>query len=172
VACEACTAPPDQTAQARAVGGALPPERSSFLNPMDVNRIVLDASFNPIKHFSAAKLTRKEEVLKKAIESYRVNDVDDTAVIYVGTSALPIFRSVELPDAQCDGLTYKQRVVSTKKGDCLLLARWKPDRYMRRAAPAWSQRWFVEKKLFPGDSERFFEKLEKTTEAEAQKEEA
>ena len=38
-------------------------------------------------------------------------------------------------------------------------------------APAWSQRWFVEKKLFPGDSERFFEKLEKSAETETQKEE-
>ncbi|MFB3879988.1 MAG: hypothetical protein ACE149_01930 [Armatimonadota bacterium] len=141
------------------------------MNPSDVNRIVLDASFNPIKQFSAPRLTRKEQVLKKEIETYRVNDVDETAVIYVGNSALPIFRSVELPDAQCDGLTYKQRVVSTEKGDCLLLARWKPDRYMRRAAPAWSQKWFVEKKLFPGDADRFFEKLEKTAETEAQAEE-
>ena len=138
------------------------------MNPTDVNRIVLDASFNPIKRFSAAKLTRKEQVMKKEIESYRVNDVDDTAIIYVGNSALSIFRSLELPDAECEGLTYKQRVVTTEKGDCLLLARWKPDRYMRRTAPAWSQRWFVEKKLFPPDAERFFERLEKRNEAETQ----
>jgi hypothetical protein len=148
----------------------LPSERSSFLNPTDVNKIVLDASFNPIKRFSSARLTRKEQVLKKEIESYRVSEVDDTAVIYVGNSALPIFRSLELPDAECDGLVYKQRVVTTQKGDCLLLARWKPDRYMRRTAPAWSQKWFVEKKLFPGDKERFFQRLEKSIEAEGQKE--
>ena len=140
------------------------------MNPSDVGRIVLDESFNPIESFSSRKLTRKEQVLKKAIQTYRVNDVDDTAVIYVGTSAMPIFKSVELPDAQCDGLVYKQRVVTTKRGDCLLLARWKPDRYMRRTAPAWSQKWFVEKKLFPGDKERFFQRLEKSIEESAQKE--
>ena len=136
-----------------------------MLNPTDVNRIVLDASFNPIKRFNSAKLTRKEQVVKKEIESYRVSDVDDTAVIYVGDSQMPISRTLELPDAETDGLVYKQRVVTTNKGDCLLLARWKPDRYMRRTAPAWSQRWFVEKKLFPGDADRFFQKLEKNLEA-------
>lgn len=140
------------------------------MNPSDVSKIVLDASFNPIKQFSARKLTRKEQVLKKEIETYRVSDVDDTAVIYVGNSALPIFRSLELPDAECEGLVYKQRVVTTKKGDCLLLARWKPDRYMRRSAPAWSQKWFVEKKLFPPNEERFFSRLEKTVEEAEEKE--
>lgn len=122
---------------------------------------VLDASFNPIKQFNSPKLTRKEQVLKKEIDTYRVSEVDDTAVIYVGNSALPIFRSLELPDAECEGLVYKQRLVTTDKGDCLLLARWKPDRYMRRTAPAWSQKWFVEKKLFPGDPERFLARLER-----------
>ncbi len=142
------------------------------MNPTDVGKIVLDASFNPIKRFSSAKLTKKEQVVKTEIESYRVSDVDDTAVIYVGSSQLPIQRTLELPDGETDGLVYKQRVVTTDKGDCLLLARWKPDRYMRRTAPAWSQKWFVEKKLFPPNPERFLERLGKTIEADTPSEEA
>ena len=138
------------------------------MNPSNGSRsFTPDESFNPIKRFNARKFTRKEKVLKKEIDSYRVSDVDDTSVIYEGNSALPIFRSLELPDAECDGLTFKQRVVKTNSGDCLLLARWKPDRYMRRTAPARSQRWFVEKKLYPPDTERFFQRLEKSIEQAA-----
>lgn len=138
------------------------------MSPLDGNKnFAPDESFNPIKTFNSRKFTRKEKVMKKEIDSYRVSDVDDTAVIYVGNSALPIFRSLELPDAECDGLTFKQRVVKTNSGDCLLLARWKPDRYMRRTAPAWSQKWFVEKKLFPPDTERFFQRLERSIEEAA-----
>jgi len=112
-------------------------------------------------------MTRKEKVLKKEIETYHLSDVDDTAVIYVGNSTMSIGRSLELPDAECDGLTYKQRIVSTEKGDCLLLARWKPDRYMRRTAPIRSQRWFVEKKLFPPNADRFFARIEKRIEEQS-----
>jgi len=97
-----------------------------------------------------------------------VSDVDDTAAIYVGDNVFPISTSLELPDAECDGLTFKQRVVKTEKGECLLLARWKPDRYMRRTAPDWSQRWFVEKRLFPTDTGRFFSRLEKSIEETAE----
>jgi hypothetical protein len=141
------------------------PGKGVALNPSEVNKsFTPDASFNPIKRFSARRFTRKEKVLKKEIDSYRVSDVDDTSVIYVGSSALPIYRSLELPDAECEGLTFKQRMVRVNNGDCLLLARWKPDRYMRRTAPAWSQRWFVEKKVFPPDTERFFQRLEKSIE--------
>ena len=121
-----------------------------------------DASFSPIRSFTSRKMTRKEKVLKKQIDTYHVSDVDDTAVIYVGDATMPIRTSLELPDTECDGLTFKQRVVQTNKGDCLLLARWKPDRYMRRNAPVSSQTWFVEKKLFPPDKERFFNRLERT----------
>ncbi len=129
----------------------------------EANRdITQDESFNPIKRFSARKMTRKEKVMKKEIDAYHVSDVDDTAVIYFGDTGLSILASVELPDAECDGLTFKQRVVQTQKGQCLLLARWKPDRHMRRTAPAWSQKWFVEKRLFPPDTGRFFHRLEKT----------
>ena len=129
-----------------------------------------DASFNPIQTFTSRKMTRKEKVLKTQIDTYHVSDVDDTAVIYVGAKSLPILTSLELPDAECDGLTFKQRVVQTNRGDCLLLARWKPDRYMRRTAPVSSQKWFVEKKLFPPDKERFFHRLERTASEGAEEE--
>jgi len=143
-------------------------ERSDFLSSSNTNRNpTIDQSFNPIKRFSAPKMTRKEKVLKKEIETYHLSDVDDTAVIYVGNSTMSIGRSLELPDAECDGLTYKQRIVSTEKGDCLLLARWKPDRYMRRTAPIRSQRWFVEKKLFPPNADRFFARIEKRIEEQS-----
>jgi hypothetical protein len=111
--------------------------------------------------FSARRLTRKENTVKQEIESYRVSDVDNTAMIYFGRKVLPIDHTLDLPDAICDGLIFKQRVVRTEAGDCLLLARWKPDRYMRRSAPAWSQKWFVDKQLFPPDQTRFFTRLQK-----------
>jgi hypothetical protein len=114
-----------------------------------------------MQRFSARKLTRRESVLKREIDAYHVSEVDNTAVIYVGSRAFSIYHTLDLPDATCDGLTFKQRVVQTEKGDCLLLARWKPDRYMRRSAPEWSQKWFVEKQLFPPDQARFFARLER-----------
>jgi len=119
---------------------------------------------DPIQRFSARRLTRKEQVVKREIQAYHVSDVDDSAVIYLDRKALRINYSFDLPDATCDGLIYKQRLVQTRKGDCLLLARWKPDRYMRRSAPEWSQKWFVEKELFPPDAARFFARVEKKAE--------
>ena len=121
-------------------------------------------SFEPLRRFSAPRLTRKEKVVKKEIDTYHVSDVDNTAVIYVGDRALSVYRSLELPDAECDGLTYKQRLVTTNRGDCFLVARWKPDRQMRRTAPEWSQKWFLAKKLFPPDADRFFSRVEKRLE--------
>jgi len=132
------------------------------LNPQDTaKRVMVEIPVDPISHFSARKLTRKENVVKRHIDSYRVSDVDNTAVLYFGRKALSIYQTLDLPDATCDGLTFKQRLVQTKNGDCLLLARWKPDRYMRRSAPEQSQRWFVEKELFPPDTDRFFSRIEK-----------
>jgi len=124
-------------------------------------------TLEPINRFSGKRLTRKEKVVKQEIDSYHVSDVDDTAVIYVGDQTLAVYRSLELPDAECDGLTYKQRLISTDSGDCMLIARWKPDRQMRRMAPDWSQKWFVEKELFPPDPERLFTRVEKRIEEAA-----
>jgi hypothetical protein len=127
-------------------------------------------TLEPINRFSGKRLTRKEKVVKQEIDSYHVSDVDDTAVIYVGDQALGVYRSLELPDAECDGLTYKQRLISTNSGDCMLIARWKPDRQMRRMAPDWSQKWFVEKELFPPDPERLFTRVEKRLEEATEEE--
>jgi len=113
----------------------------------------------PIKRFKAKKMVKREQVVKREIDAYHVSDVDNTAVIYVGDRATTVFQSLDLPDAVCDGLTFKQRVIQTARGDCLLLARWKPERHMRRSTTEWSQKWFVEKRLFPPDRERFWTRL-------------
>jgi len=132
------------------------------LNSQDsTRRSTLEESVDPIRRFTSRKLTRKESIVKREIDSYHVSDVDNTAVIYYGRKALSIYQTLDLPDANCDGLTYKQRLVQTREGECLLIARWKPDRYMRRTALDWSQKWFVEKQLFPPDLVRFFARLEK-----------
>ncbi len=120
-----------------------------------------DGGLSPIKRFAASRFVRKEVVLKQEIEAYFVSDVDNSAFLRMGKRAVTICQSLDLPDCVCEGLTYKQRLVQTELGDCLLLARWKPDRHMRRAAPDWSQRWFVEKQLYPPDQSRFFTRLEK-----------
>ena len=118
-------------------------------------------SEEPRGMFSSPRLTRREKVLKREIDTYHVSDVDHTEVIYVGKKALSIYQRLDLPDADCDGYTFKQRLVQTNGGDCLLLARWKPDRHMRRTASAWSQKWFVEKELYPPDTARLFSRVEK-----------
>jgi len=115
----------------------------------------------PIKRFAVRPLVRKETVLKQEIEAYYVSDVDNSAFLRMGRRSVGIACSLDLPDCVCAGLTYKQRLVRTARGDCFLLARWKPDRHMRRNAPDWSQKWFVEKQLFPPDKEKLFTRLEK-----------
>ena len=123
-----------------------------------------DLSVDPMKRFNTPRMTRRENIVKRVIDAYHVSDVDDTAVIYMGDRALSIYQSLDLPDLDCEGLTFKRRVVVIDNGDCLLIARWKPDRQMRRAAPHWSQKWFVEKKLFPPNADRFFARLERRLE--------
>ncbi len=115
----------------------------------------------PIERFTTWRLARKETVLKQEIESYYVSDVDNSSIIRLGRRSLGIAQTLELPDCVCEGLTFKQRLVQTERGECLLLARWKPDRHMRRNAPDWSQKWFVEKQLFPPDKEKLFSRLVK-----------
>jgi len=119
----------------------------------------------PIQRFTSRRLTRKEKSVKQEIDSYRVNDVERSEVIYFGSQALSVFQSVDLPDAVCDGLTYKQRLIRTDDGHCMLIARWKPDRQMRRSLPDWSQKWFVEKQLFPPDAAEFFARHERRAQA-------
>ncbi len=100
-------------------------------------------------------------MVKREVDIYHVSDVDNTAAIYVGNRAMNVYQAIDLPDAECDGLTFKRRVVQTGKNTCLLLARWKPERHLRRTTTEWSQKWFVEKRLFPPDTERFFARLER-----------
>jgi hypothetical protein len=114
--------------------------------------------------FSAPRMTRKENILKQEIDAYRVSDVDDTEVICVGKRALSVYQSLDLPDAECDGYIFKQRLVQTDNGDCFLIARWKPERHMRRTTPEWSQKWFLEKELFPPDTARLFSRVGKRIE--------
>ena len=136
----------------------------------DSSRIFGDENApSPIERFRSRPLVRKESVLKQEIDAYFTSDVDNTARITLGRRLLPISQTLDLPDALCEGLTYKQRLVHTERGDCLLIVRWKPDRHMRRNAPDWSQKWFVEKQLYPPDVTRLFLKLErKLQDAEAE----
>ncbi len=137
----------------------------------DFSKQGLDESgLSPIERFSTWRLSRKETVLKKEIEAYYVSDVDNHAFIRMGKRSHTISQALDLPDCVCDGLTFKQRLIETERGDCLLLARWKPDRHMRRNAPEWSQKWFVEKQLFPPDREKLFSRLEKRFQDEAEAE--
>jgi hypothetical protein len=131
-----------------------------------------DPSVQPMERFSAPRMVRKESLVKKEIDVYHVSDVDNTAVIYVGKRTLSIYQTLDLPDASCDGLIFKQRLVQAGSRQCLLLARWKPDRHLRRTAPAWSQKWFVEKRLYPPDLERFFSRIEKRVADASDSEEA
>jgi hypothetical protein len=119
---------------------------------------------DPMEIFSAPRITRKEHVVKQEIDRYHVSEVDETEVIYVGKRSLSIYQSLDLPDALCEGYTFKQRLIATEGGECLLIARWKPDRHMRRSASAWSQKWFVEKELFPPNQDRLFTRFEKRIE--------
>ena len=128
----------------------------------DFSKFGIDESLgSPIERFSTSRFVRKETVLKQEVESYYVSDVDNIAFINMGKRKHTISQVLDLPDAVCAGLTYKQRLVQTERGDCLLLARWKPERHMRRNAPDWSQKWFVEKQLLPPDNEKLFSRLEK-----------
>lgn len=126
----------------------------------------------PMRRFSTRKMTKKENVVKREVDLYHVSDIDNTAVIYVGNRVMQIYQSLDLPDAECDGLVFKRRVIQTAKGACLLLARWKPERHMRRTTTEWSQKWFVEKQLFPPDTERFFAKLARQAQEAAEAAEA
>jgi hypothetical protein len=128
--------------------------------------VVEEPALPPMQRYRGDRLARRETVLKREIESYYVSDVDNTASILLDKQAMSIACTLELPDAVCDGLTFKQRLVQTARGDCLLIARWKPDRHMRRSTPEWSQKWFVEKQVYPPDNDRLFSRLERRIQEE------
>jgi hypothetical protein len=125
----------------------------------------LDGVDHPMFKLESPKLTKKEKVLKCEVDAYLVSDVRETARLLIGQKAFEINNAVDLPDATCDGLTFKMRLVHMKGGNCYLMARWKPDRYMRRNTGGLSQKWFLEKELFPTDASRFLEKMQQETDA-------
>jgi len=108
--------------------------------------------------FSSPRLTRREKAVKQEVDSYLVNEIENSESMQVGRRVLKVESSVDLDDAECKGLTFKRRLVQLKNGTCYLMARWKPDRYMRRAAAGKSQKWFLDKEVFPKDPEQLFTK--------------
>ncbi|NIM04082.1 MAG: hypothetical protein GTN69_01740 [Armatimonadetes bacterium] len=124
------------------------------------NENPLEGITHPMFQLDSPRLTRKEKSLKQEVDAYLVSDVRDTARIQIGEKNHDIKNAIDLPDATSGGLTFKMRVVHLKKGPCYLLARWKPDRYMRRNTGGLSQKWFIEKRLFPPNRERFFERMQ------------
>ena len=111
---------------------------------------------HPMLIFSSPRLTRREARVKKEVDSYVINEVDRTQSLTVGRRQYHVESSLDLPDLTCRGLTFKARLVMLKGGNCYLMARWKPDRYMRRLAERTQQKWFLDKELFPPDPAKFF----------------
>jgi len=130
----------------------------------------LDGVDHPMLKLSSPKLTRKEKVLKREIDAYLVSDVKETARILIGEKTMDIQEAIDLPDETCDGLTFKMRLVHLKGGRCYLMARWKPDRYMRRNIGKLSQKWFLEKQVFPPNKDRFLQKMLAKSEEETTQE--
>jgi len=106
--------------------------------------------------FSAPRLTKREKAVKQEVDAYLVNEIRNSESMRVGRRVFQIESSVDLDDAECEGLTFKRRLVQLKDGTCYLMARWKPDRYMRRAAAGKSQKWFLDKEVFPRDAQELF----------------
>ena len=123
----------------------------------------LEGVSHPMYQLESPKLTNKEKVLKREVDAYLVSDIRETAKLLIGQSTHEVTDAVDLPDASCAGLTFKMRLVHLKGGTCYLLARWKPDRYMRRNAAGHSQKWFIEKELFPSNPSRFLQKVQQDT---------
>jgi len=118
-------------------------------------------SKHPMYLFASSLQTATEVAIKREVDAYLINEVNHTERIRLGDTMLDVRASMDLPDAICDGLTFKQRVVRCDE-HCFLLARWKPDRYMRRAAAGACQKWFLDKEFFPEDPKHFMNNLAET----------
>jgi hypothetical protein len=119
--------------------------------------------------FSSPKLTQKEKVLRKQIDSYVISEIQGREWLEIAGKCIQITSSLDMPDVVCEGpaaskFTFKRRLVLARGGNCYLLARWVPDRYMRRSADRSQQKWFVFKQVFPRDPERFFAQKRTTLE--------
>jgi len=123
---------------------------------------------HPMNIFDCPRLTFREKKLKKEIDGYIINEIQGQARLLIDDRTVVVDSSVDLPDSVCDGLTFKRRLVLMDGGSCYLLARWKPDRYMRRSANGQRQKWFIDRQCFPSDGHRFLaEKAAEATEADA-----
>ena len=114
---------------------------------------------HPMRQLVSPKLAEKETIVKQEVDAYYTSEIEKTAHFAVGRRRYRVSNYLDLPDATCEGLTFKLRLVEVQTGVCFLLARWKPDRYMRRASAGRCQKWFVEKQLFPKNRERLFTRL-------------
>ena len=130
-------------------------------------------ALNPMLVFSSPRLTPRESVVKLELEAYGISEVHNREWLKLGDKVLDVNHRIDLPDVISEGLTFKLRLVEVVDGSCYLLARWKPEPYMRRTHAGVSRKWFVEKELFPRDVRRFFLKQQEQledTEAETGKE--
>jgi len=112
---------------------------------------------SPMLELKSPQLTSRETVVKREVDAYYISQITDSSVLLVEGDEFRVQHALDLPDTECEGLTFKLRVVEIEQGPCWLLARWKPDRYMRRSAGGISQKWFVEKELHPPNVSRFLQ---------------
>jgi len=110
---------------------------------------------HPMKIFECPRLTAREKKLKKEIDGYIISEIEDRARLVIGSKTVVVDSAVDMPDSVCEGLTFKRRLVLLDGGECYLLARWKPDRYMRRSANGQRQKWFIDRECFPSNPARF-----------------
>jgi hypothetical protein len=110
---------------------------------------------HPMQIFDCPRLTSREKKLKKEIDGYIISEIKGQARILIEDRTVIVDSSVDLSDCICDGLTFKRRLVLLDGGNCYLLARWKPDRYMRRSANGQCQKWFIDRECFPSNARRF-----------------
>jgi len=113
-------------------------------------------SKHPMLIFSSPRLTRRESKVRQEVDAYVINDIERTEALMIGKKQYQVESSLDMPDVVCKGFIFKTRLVLLKGGACYLMARWKPDRYMRRLAEGAQQKWFLDKKLFPNDPAKFF----------------
>jgi len=126
----------------------------------------LDGIDHPMFQLNSPRFTRKEKVLKREVDAYLMSDVRETAKLQIGKRSHEIKNEMDLPDETCKGLTFKMKLVQVKKGSFYLLARWKPDRYMRRNTCGLSQKWFIDKEVFPPNIDRFVKRIQDKYEAQ------
>lgn len=131
-----------------------PSDRAGSSQPVDTR--------SPMLELHSPRFADSETVVKREIDAYYMSQVTDSATLLLGEDQFRIQSAIDLPDTEYAGLTYKLRLVEIQGGPCWLLARWKPDRYMRRAAAGISQKWFVEKELHVPDPGQFFEEYART----------